>query len=338
ALVWGIGPALFAIVLGLIAIAGFLSPGIFTPDIGRDVVLGVPFVVMQIVGVVVVTRLEVARRGLLAAQQQARIYAQKLESTNQALVQANNDLEHANELKDYVITRASHELRTPMTTILGRTQLVLHRLSKAGETDDTVTMMRAHIEKIERQAQRLHALLDELFDLSSIHSGLFPLRLTTCDLRNLCCEVIEAQHTLSGRPIQGEIPPDPVLLQADEKRLYQVFANLVNNAVKYAPAQAMIHVRLKPEQTHVILQVHNEGPQVPQEQLALFFAPFYRDHIVEYSPIQGWGLGLTISKEIVERHGGKIRVESLAGIGTTFFVELPMPTITQTQITQLADS
>src|SRR3989441_548486 len=324
ALIWGLSPALFAIVIGLIAIAEFISPGLLTSNIGKDIAILTPFVVLQIVVVATAICFEVTRRRIHAAQQMTQAYAQELEAANQRLIQVNEQLERANYLKDYVILRSSHELRTPMTTILGRTQQALYRLNRSGETSENWLALRQYLEIVEAHAQNLRILIDDLFDLSSVHSGQYPLRLTQCDLGSLCRDVIKDQQAFSDRSIELELPSDSLLIQADDKRLVQVLVNLVNNAVKYSPENTTIHVRVHLEHAHVILQVHNESTALSQEQLEQIFEPFYRTQDAENSPIKGWGLGLAISKEIVERHGGQIWAESSEGKGITFFVKLPI--------------
>lgn len=324
ALIWGLRPALLTIVLGLIAIAIFIAPDLLTPDIGRDIVIFAPFVVLQIVAVATAARFEAAQRRILAAEQRTQAHAHELEAANQRLVQANEQLERASYLKDYVILRSSHELRTPMTTILGRTQLALHRLNKLGETPENWSALRQYLEIIEGHVQNMRILIEDLFDLSSVRSGQFPLRLTQCDLGSLCRHVIQDQQAFSARSIELELPSDSLLIQADEKRLAQVLVNLVNNAVKYSPEHTTIHVRVRREDAHVILEVHNESKALSQEELEHIFEPFYRTLDAENSPIKGWGLGLTISKEIVERHGGQIWAESSESKGVTFFVKLPL--------------
>jgi signal transduction histidine kinase len=323
-LIWGLGPALFSIALGLLVIVEILSPDLMTSDVGRDALIVAPFVFLQIVAVATVIRFEAARRRILADRQVIQAYARELEAANQRLVQVNEQLERANYLKDYVITRSSHELRTPITTILGRTQLVLSRLSRLGETPENWAALRRHLETIVVHSQRLRALINDLFDLSSVRSGEVPLRLAPCDFGSLCREVIEDQQALSGRAIELELPADRLLLQADEKRLTQVLVNLVDNAVKYSPEHSVIHVLARAEDAHVIVQVQNEGTVLSPTQLEQLFEPFYRTLDAETSPIKGWGLGLSISKEIVKRHGGQIWAESSEGKGITFFVRFPL--------------
>ncbi len=324
ALIWGFGPALFTIAMGLIAIVELISPGLVTSNIGKDIAILAPFGVLQIVAVAIAIQFEAARRRILADRQVIQAYARALEAANQKLVQANEQLERANYLKDYVITRSSHELRTPITTILGRTQLILTRLNRSGETPENLSALRKHLGIVVVQAQRLRALIDDLFDLSSVRSGEVPMRLAPCDIRSLCRAVIEDEQALSDRSIELELPAACLLLQADEKRLTQVLVNLVDNAVKYSPEHSVIHARVRAADAHVIFQVQNEGTVLSPTQLEQLFKPFYRTLDAETSPVKGWGLGLSISKEIVERHGGQIWAESSEGKGITFFVRLPL--------------
>src|SRR5229473_3764148 len=287
ALLWGLRPALFAIAIGVITIAIFVAPGLLTSNLGMDIATFAPFVAMQILAVAIAMRFEAARRRILAAQQRTQTYAQELEAANQRLVQVNEQLERANYLKDYVVLRSSHELRTPMTTILGQTQMALRRLTRSGETSENWSALRQFLGIVEAHALNLRMLIDDLFDLSSVRAGQFPLRLTQCDLGSLCSDVIKDQQACSDRSIELDLPSEPLLLQADEKRLVQVLVNLVNNAMKYSPENTTIHVRVHPEHAHLILEVHNEGTALSPVQLEQIFEPFYRTRDAENSSIKG---------------------------------------------------
>ncbi|MBE3560101.1 MAG: HAMP domain-containing histidine kinase [Ktedonobacteraceae bacterium] len=326
ALLWGSGPALFSMVLGVIVIVVFLSPGIVTPDMMRDIIIIGPFVLLQLLALAIVVRMEKGRRRLLTAQQTAQTYAQELEAANAELHRVNSQLEQANYLKDYVLTRSSHELKTPLTTILGRTQLLLARLERFGETPENCATVHKHLEVIEERAHHLRSLIENLLDLSKIYADEEPFHLVPCDLGSLCHDVVEEAHTRSGRTIELEIPAGPLPLRADDKRLSQVLTNLLSNAIKYSPEHTPIHVRVDVENGSAVLSVHNECPALSQEQLEHIFEPFYRTVDVEYSSIPGWGLGLAMSKKIVERHSGRIWVESSADNGITFSVRLPFTT------------
>jgi signal transduction histidine kinase len=326
AMIWGIGPAVFSIVLGLGIIATFLSPNVFTPDVAKDLLIVGPFAFLQLGAVVVVMRLERSRRQILVAQQITERYAQELASANQQLKFINTQLEQAHILKDYILIRAAHELRTPLTTIRGRTQLLASRLEKTGETPESWAAVQRYIPVMEARTRHLQALIERLLDLGRAQSRAIPLQRYPCDLGKLCGETVEDQRVLSGRAIELTLPASSVVLQADSQLLSQVLTNLISNAVKYSPEQSSIQVCLCAEEKQGRVHVQNECPALQTEQVARFFEPFYRTPEVEYSPIPGWGLGLTISKEIVEQHGGQIWAEVSREKRITFFVTLPFLT------------
>lgn len=330
---WGVGPALLGIVLSFFVLDTLIIPpyGVFTFSGWSDVIIYLPFFITQLLVVLITAQREKAQQRSFVAEQQAQTHAQELADANQVLAHSNDHLEQlnthlaeVNQLKDYFLSQASHELKNPITTIRGQTQFVLRRLARSQQTIPEQLSLPTHLEKIEEQTRRLQALIEDLLDISSLNSGKIPLRLTQCDLGSLCREVIEDQRALSDRHIELELPSEPLIFQADSQRLTQVIINLVSNAVKYSPENSVIHVCAGREPSHLILTVHNDGPAIPQEQQSHIFEPFYRSPEVERSSIQGSGLGLAISKEIVERHEGQIKVESSEGKGTTFIVELPL--------------
>ncbi len=329
---WGVGPALLGVVLGFLLLDSMIVPpyGVFTFNGWSDVVIYLPFIVTQLIVILITAQRERAKRESLAAEQRARTYAQEVAEINQALSHSNYNLEQlnghlaeVNQLKDYFLSQASHELKTPITTIRGQTQLVLRRLARFPQEVPEQLSLPAHLEKIEEQTRSLQTLIEDLLDISSLNSGKIPLRPTQCDLAALCSKVIEDQRALSGRRIELELPSEPLILQADAQRLTQVIVNLASNAVKYSPENSVIRVCASQDAQNIILMFHNDGPAIPQEQKIHIFEPFYRTPEAARSSIQGSGLGLAISKDIVERHEGQIWVESSEAGGTTFFVRLP---------------
>ncbi len=319
--VWGVGPALVTLALGFLALNFFVIPqyNLLTLNAWNDITMLGSFVVAQVIIALLAAQNAVKYRRILVAKQEIDSYAQELAAINQ-------QLERANHLKDLFVTRAAHELRTPLTTILGEAQLARRLLKKAERTGTESLIGRNHFEKIEAQAQELRALIEALIDLSSLRSEEVPLRLGPCDFGNLCREVIEDQRAFSGRPIAFTLSSDPVILQADCGRLSQVVINVVRNAIEYSPENTVITACISAEDPYVMLQVHNDGPALSQEQQEHLFEPFYRTPSAEAMFGEGWGLGLTISKEIVERHGGHIWVESAEGKGVTCFVQIPFQT------------
>lgn len=228
-------------------------------------------------------------------------------------------------LKDNFLSMASHELKTPMTTILGQAQLMKRRLSKMPELSADLTFMRGSLESIDGQTRRLNALVNDLLDLYNIRAGKIELRLEPCDLVVLCYEVVREQRLLTGRIIQLDVPSSPVIMQADEDRLSQVIVNLVSNALRYSPEDSSVQIFVDKLREVSIIEVCDAGTGISQEEQTHIFEPFYRSpKNVCTSSKSGLGLGLAISKDIVERHDGRIWCRSRVGQGSTFIVEMPL--------------
>lgn len=228
------------------------------------------------------------------------------------------------KLADRFLSMASHELKTPMTTIRGHAQFMLRKLSRLPDKSADLTAIQTSLERIDWQTQRLSRLVDELLDLNTIRTGKTWLDLDMCNLVDICQEAVEEQRLLTGRAIEFEAP-ETLLLAADAKRLNQVLVNLVSNAARYTPQERLIRVRVAAYNNAALIEVCDNGPGIPGDQLEHVFEPFYRGPDVQESPISGLGLGLTICKEIVDRHGGHIWCDSIEGKGTVFSVALPMP-------------
>ena len=234
------------------------------------------------------------------------------------------ETEQEKQLKEHFLVMASHELKTPLTTILGQAQLLLRRLSKMPELSSELVAMRSALERIDGQVHRLNALVDDVLDLYNVRAGKTPLHLSSCNLVDMCREVVEEQRFLTSRTIELEVPPTPVMLQADNDRLSQVVVNLVNNAIRYSPEDSPVKVLVEWPRDTGIIEVHDFGIGIPQDQRTHIFEPFYRGPHMQSSSKSGLGLGLTICKDIVERHHGRIWCRSRVGKGSIFIVELPL--------------
>ncbi len=322
AIIWGVGPSLLALFLSAFLIDYSLVPSNDLFDIQRwmDGTQLAPFLISGLTIAVITAQRERERLKTLAAEQELQAYADELETIN-------HKLEDASQMKDRFLSIASHELKTPITTIRGQAQLAQRRLSKQKEfpTELATEMegVQLALTRINDQTGRLNSLIDELLDISSIRNGKVELRKRKCDLREICREVVEDQRLLTGRIILLEMPPDPVNLSIDRDRMSQVFVNLVSNAVKYSPEGKSIEVCVHQEREDVRIQVRDHGKGIRKDQQKHIFETFYRTPDAQASTKQGLGLGLAISKEIVERHAGQIWCESERGEGSTFFVELP---------------
>jgi signal transduction histidine kinase len=319
ALFWGVGPALFAILVGIVALDyWFVEPFYLVgSDLGGTIVKLLPFIISGLIVAIITAQREQARLNSLSAEWELQAYARHLEEINQKL-------EDANRIKDRFMSIASHELKTPITTIRGQAQLTLRRLSKQKDLSPELSDIQHSLMKINEQTGRLTSLIDDLLDMSSIRAGKIELRKKKCDLGALCASVVDDLRMMTGRTITIERPETAINANVDADRFSQVVVNLVNNAVKYSPDGKSVEVSVAQQEKTVLLQVRDHGKGIAKDQQERIFDTFYRTPDAESSSKRGLGLGLAISKEIVERHGGRIWVESTPGKGSTFFVEVPL--------------
>jgi signal transduction histidine kinase len=227
---------------------------------------------------------------------------------------------------------ASHELKTPLTSISGLAQVLVRRMGRrldAGWPDEEawLTEQRANLERLEllnSQTARLGRLIDELLDVSRIESGKLEFHWQAVDAAQLVHEVADRlQLTTSKHRIEVELQRAPAVVEADRDHLEQVLDNLISNAIKFSPAGRPIVVRVCEYGPDVEISVTDSGVGIPRQQLEAVFGLFYQAEDPVSRHTGGMGLGLYISKEIVGRHGGRIWVESEPGRGSTFHVVLP---------------
>ncbi|MCZ7572328.1 MAG: ATP-binding protein [Ardenticatenaceae bacterium] len=249
---------------------------------------------------------ELARRAAMAIEN-ARLY---------------QGAQGAIRLRDRFLSIASHELKTPLTTIQGYADLLARR---EGRQETADPRQQRAIEMIQAEAVRLQNLIDLLLDGSRLHTDQLQIEPAPMDLAALVRRYVEqVRPTLEHHILTQALPAEPVLVAGDQIRLEQVVQNLISNAIKYSPDGGPITVRLERQSRIVALMVSDRGIGVPAEKLSSLFQPFYRADNARARHIHGVGLGLAVVKEIVTRHGGTIAVESREGEGTTFTVFLPL--------------
>ncbi len=333
ALVWGVGPTLLMIVSGLLAMdLLFVGPHYTLTMISwPNVIQLFPFAVAGLGVALITSQLELSRRQARMAERHLQEYADALEATNQKLATANQRLEESNRqleradrIKDRFLSITSHELKTPVTAILGQSQLLQRRLTKRQQSVVEVANVTTTLENIDKQTWRLTNLIDELLDVSRIQSGNLPLNKQIEDINEICRAVVDDQRLVTERDIRLTMPREPVELLVDGERLTQIMINLISNAAKYSSPPEPIEVSIKQEQQHILLQVRDYGNGMTQDQLAHIFEMFYRTPEAQSSEAQGLGLGLAIVKHLVEQHDGRISCESEEGKGSTFSIELPL--------------
>ncbi len=173
------------------------------------------------------------------------------------------------------------------------------------------------------QATRLRRLTEDLSDVSLIEAGRFQVVRTSCDLVKTAHDVVEQQQmTTTKHKVILDVPPEPVVGNWDCDRLGQALNNLVNNAIKYSPGGGEVRVRIATTDGETTISVNDQGIGISPEDIPELFQPFSR--LYREQPIKGTGLGLFITKAIVEAHGGRIWVDSEVGKGSTFSFTLPL--------------
>lgn len=226
--------------------------------------------------------------------------------------------------RDHFLSMAAHELKTPVTSILGYVQMLQRRIER-GETDPERTTHA--VQTLSEQTHRLHELVNVLFDLSRLQLGQLDLRRSIIDLAQVVQNVIDSlepqlvKHTIT---YTTSVPMGSLLIEGDVLRLTQVIDNLLQNAIKYSPHGGTIEVILQRQAETVAIQVRDHGLGIPSSAVPHLFHRFYRADNVRETHISGIGMGLYVAKEIVTLHGGTIDVESVEGVGSTFTVTLPI--------------
>ncbi|GAB4217103.1 MAG: hypothetical protein OHK0022_59000 [Roseiflexaceae bacterium] len=266
----------------------------------------------QIIGVVLVFRDVTERR-------RAEIERERLvEQIRQAQLRA----EAAVHLRDQFLSVASHELKTPLTSLLMQTQLVQRRALREGslsERDQRALQM------ITGQVHRLDRMINAMLDISRLELGQLSIVSTPVDLDSLAQRVIsEIQPTTEQHMISYHGPAGALVVGGDDLRLEQVLQNLIQNAIKYSPDGGEISVRVDGDSRVARISVSDSGIGIPTEALSQLFTRFYRAANADPRQISGMGIGLYVVKEIVTLHGGTISVSSNEGEGSTFTIELPL--------------
>jgi PAS domain S-box-containing protein len=244
----------------------------------------------------------------------------------QALTQQTLQLSAQNErlreldvLKDEFIALVSHELRTPLTSIIGYVNLLRDKRVSGRSADEFA-------EVIQRNAQRLLHLVEDLLFLSQTQPGKMFVELRSADLAQIATDAVEEIRPEAERKkISLALALDPVpRVEADQMRIAQMLGNLISNAVKFTPDGGSVEVRLGREDDQAVLAVADTGVGIPVADQDRVFERFFRTAVAKRQVIPGTGLGLTITKEIVEAHGGTITVDSNEGRGSTFRIHLPL--------------
>jgi signal transduction histidine kinase len=240
--------------------------------------------------------------------------------------------------KEQFIAMIAHELRSPLSPIINYAQMLTRQIGGAqgnqqGQEDNKRSRAMLHNTTIIiSQARRLSRLVNDLLDVSRISSGQFTLLREDCDIVALTRELVEQLRPVApyhNLIVQAPEPGTPTIGHWDSGRLQQVLGNLLDNAIKYSDEHTTITTRIWTTAESVHISVHNEGVSIPSSDASSLFKPFVR--LANGTHRQGSGLGLYITKSIIEAHGGVLRLEPPTqestddGLkGTTFTFDLPL--------------
>jgi two-component system phosphate regulon sensor histidine kinase PhoR len=228
------------------------------------------------------------------------------------------EIRRLEKIRSDFVANASHELKTPVTSIRGFTETLLDGAMYEEE------LLHSFLQIINKESERLQRLIDDILDLSKIEQKKLSLEVKPCHMESIINDVIlHVQTDLEKKGIQfsSSIPGD-LVIEADPDRLKQIFINLIVNAIQYTPENGKVWIETEVKEDKVIFAVCDTGVGIPKQDLRRVFERFYRVDKARSRHSGGTGLGLAIVKHLVESHHGRIWVESVEGKGSKFFVEL----------------
>ena len=226
-------------------------------------------------------------------------------------------LKEVDRVRNEVVHTVSHDLRSPLTSVIGYTELI----ARAGSLNE---LQQDFLKRIQESVQHITNLINDLLELGSIEAGLDTRRewVQMDGLLHYTLDMLQGQIKSKRIKVETDIAPEIPSMKANPVRLRQVLDNVVGNAIKYSNKEGDVKVSIKAEGDQIILQVSDNGPGIPVQDQAHIFDKFYRGRNMEKQ--EGSGLGLAIVKSIVDAHQGRIWVESNLGQGSTFFIVLPV--------------
>ena len=271
----------------------------------------------------------IQRSAVLGVRDYAVSYVPRYEAENQHgkvtgfFVMATDitDMKRMDRMKSEFVSTVSHELRTPLTSIRGSLGLIA-----GGVVGPLPPAAKGLVDIAKNNCERLIRLINDILDIEKIESGQMRLTLQTVSLQPLLKQAMAANEGFAGQHgvnLRLQAPDEAVMVSVDTDRLAQVLTNLLSNAVKFSPKSEAVEVTLSGRPDHVRVEVRDHGPGIPKEFQQRIFQKFSQADSSDTRQKGGTGLGLNISKAIIERMGGSIGFGSAPGGGTTFYFELP---------------
>lgn len=252
-------------------------------------------------------------------------YVSDLEAKNQELERAfaelerkNRELEEASLAKTQILTTATHELKTPLTSIIGYVDRILMRQDSVGQLNER---QQRYLETVQKNARRLKALVDDLLDASRIEAGSLELTLLDLEVGPEIEDILQSmRNQFSDKQIEVDIdiPSELPNIKADRLRFSQVMTNFLSNACKYSPVGSTVTVKAHENPGLIQIDVTDTGIGISPEDQTKLFTKFFRADNSPTREVSGTGLGLYITKHLIEAHGGRVWTDSQLGQGTTF--------------------
>jgi PAS domain S-box-containing protein len=238
------------------------------------------------------------------------------EAALQAQETAIDELERLNQSKTQFLSTISHEFRTPLTAIMGYSELLAGNVSDPAIAEDAAI--------IHREASRLNRLVDDILLIDRVDAGHMSLKMRPIDINALVRDVVATFRPLSdSHQLPLDLAPSLRPIDGDRDRLAQAITNLVSNAVKYSPAGGVVAISTRNDGDDVVISVRDEGIGIAEEDLSRIFHRFERVETGIAGRIAGTGLGLSIAQEIANLHGGRLWSDSTLGLGSTFYLAIP---------------
>ncbi|OQX90230.1 MAG: hypothetical protein B6D57_04250 [Candidatus Coatesbacteria bacterium 4484_99] len=238
------------------------------------------------------------------------------------LEHAHRELKKLDTAKTEFLNITSHELRSPLTSILGYAEILSEGL--VGPVTDG---QRESAYGILRNARQLERLINDLLDFTQMETGRLRLDTEVCDLKPIIKDAVESMRPRieeAGCAVSIEVPPDLPPSICDARRITQVLYNLIGNAVKFSPDGGTITISANKVDRFIRISVKDEGVGIPEENQEKIFDKFYQVDMSDTRRARGLGLGLAISKAIIDAHGGSIWVDSKPEKGSTFYFTVPI--------------
>lgn len=251
---------------------------------------------------------------------------QRIEAATKELRASNKELQRLDSAKDEFVSMASHQLRTPLTSVKGYISMVLE-----GDAGKLSPMQQKLLEEAFTSSERMVHLINDFLNVSRLQTGKFMIDLRQVDLVKVARQEVDGLQTTANAHdlklrFRSKVPA--LVLQLDENKIRQVMMNFIDNAIYYSPRGSTITVEIAVVDGSATLEVHDKGMGVPDSEQARLFTKFYRASNARKQRPDGTGVGLFLAKKVVDSHGGSLIFESKVGKGSTFGFRLPIKQLT----------